>query len=118
METTDQEIEDSRLHTVEEILETLELSDVSALLEQYGPGTFGCHEALHMASIEMQDVARDLMSHPAIAANPEWFFLAHQAHDALFSLYQAIGAEHMTTDDEPDEADDARDETGDASKET
>ncbi|SEP67620.1 hypothetical protein SAMN05216548_101235 [Faunimonas pinastri] len=104
METTDQEIEGFRIVTVEGILEDLEVPDVSALQERYGPGTFGCHEALHVSSIELQSVSDNLMSHPAVALNSEWYQLAYRAHEALVELYQAIGAEHLATEDEAEEA--------------
>jgi hypothetical protein len=53
------------------------------------------HEALHMSSFLMDAVARALMEHPAIRAKPEWAALVEKAHQALFDLYQAIGAEHL-----------------------
>lgn len=63
--------------------------------EDYAPGTYGCHEALHTASVVMSLIETSLISHPAIAAKPEWKALAEQAHGALFDLYQAIGKEHL-----------------------
>ncbi len=61
----------------------------------YTPGSHGCHEALHMASFLMQAVDTELCDHPAVKQNPAWEALATRAHDALFDLYQAIGAEHI-----------------------
>lgn len=63
--------------------------------ENFKPGTFGCHEALHMASVVGDMVDTQLLSHPAIIANPEWFAKAEAAAKACYDLYQAIGAEHM-----------------------
>jgi hypothetical protein len=61
----------------------------------YSPGSFGCHEALHMAHV-IQDMTEDhLVQHPAIAGNPEWKGLADAAAEALLDLYQAIGAKHL-----------------------
>ena len=65
------------------------------LVEHYAPGTFGCHEALHMASFLDGAVNRSLLEHGAILANPEWFELAYRASSALGDLYQAIGAAHL-----------------------
>ena len=62
----------------------------------YAPGSFGCHEALHMASVAADIVDRTLLEHPAIAAMPEWKTLADKAHQALFDLYQAIGEKHLS----------------------
>lgn len=61
----------------------------------FEPGSFGCHEALHMASYLTEAVAERLMEHKAIEQNPEWFALAEKAHQALFDLYQAIGRKHL-----------------------
>ncbi|WP_375205349.1 hypothetical protein [Hyphococcus sp.] len=50
------------------------------------------HEALHMASFLMRSVDGELLEHPAIQENEEWSALAKKAHQALFDLYQSIGA--------------------------
>lgn len=57
--------------------------------------SFGRHEALHMASFLMGAIDEQLLSHAQVQANPEWKALAETAFDALFSLYQAIGADHL-----------------------
>ncbi|SDE25460.1 hypothetical protein [Rhodospira trueperi] len=77
------------------------LADMGKDLDPKGvqPGSYGCHEALHMASFLMEAVDGHLMEHPAVTLNPEWFALAAQAHDALFALYQAIGAAHLHAQD-------------------
>ena len=61
----------------------------------YRPGTFGCHEALHMASVARDFVEEHVCNHPTIGLNPEWQALADKACEALFELYQAIGKEHL-----------------------
>ena len=50
------------------------------------------HEALHMASFLMRSVDAELLEHPAIQENEDWSALVKQAHQALFDLYQFIGA--------------------------
>ncbi len=75
-----------------------ETNDTDTDPAAYVPGTFGCHEAMHMASVAMEMVDRHLCEHPAIKGNEAWFHLAGRAFDALFELYQAIGAEHMKDD--------------------
>lgn len=62
---------------------------------KFAPGTFGCHEALHMTSVLVNTVSEHLVEHPAIMLNPSWHALAEKAADALAELYQAIGQEHM-----------------------
>lgn len=70
-----------------------EIGDID--LSQYAPGTFGCHEAMHTVSI-MLDMTDDLLlQHPAILANPDFYRLAGDVHEALFALYQAIGEKHL-----------------------
>ena len=66
--------------------------------KKFAPGSFGCHEAMHTASVVMTLVEASLMDHPAISARPDWYKLASDAHRTLFDLYQAIGAEHLATD--------------------
>lgn len=62
----------------------------------YQPGSFGCHEALHMAHVCAEMVGERLCEHPAVQAKQEWVALAERAATALHDLYQAIGAEHLT----------------------
>lgn len=59
------------------------------------PGTFGCHEALHMVNYLGCAVSEEICDHPAIKANPEWAEMAKQASHILFDLYQKIGAVHL-----------------------
>lgn len=61
----------------------------------YGPGSFGCHEALHMASFFLDAFERGLYEHPAIEANQKWKAAAGQVMADLHTLYQAIGREHL-----------------------
>lgn len=61
----------------------------------YSPGSWGCHEALHMASFLTSAVSDELCEHPAVKANPEWAKLANKACDSLMTLYQKIGAKHL-----------------------
>jgi hypothetical protein len=63
--------------------------------KQYEPGSYGCHEALHMASFLANAVSEELCEHNAIKANPEWEQLATTAFEALYKLYQEIGAKHL-----------------------
>lgn len=63
--------------------------------KDFAPGTFGCHEALHMASVLARWVEEALAEHPAVKARPEWKALADRAVDALADLYQKISEEHV-----------------------
>jgi len=55
-----------------------------------------------MASFLMDAGDGSLMDHPAVTLSPEWFSLAAQAYDALFALYQAIGAAHLDAPGSPE----------------
>lgn len=61
----------------------------------FEPGSFGCHEALHIASVLAEMVDERLCEHEAVKANSDWVRLANDARTALFELYQAIGREHL-----------------------
>ncbi|HMC66357.1 MAG TPA: hypothetical protein VKI65_15575 [Gemmataceae bacterium] len=64
-------------------------------LEEFKPGTFGCHELLDRAAFFAKTVEVSLLSHPACVQNQDWYALANQAFAALWDLYQRIGAEHL-----------------------
>ena len=68
---------------------------IAELADHFAPGTPGCHEALHVASMLCDSVDRYICDHPAVLGDPEWYQLASEAQDALFNLYQAIGAKHL-----------------------
>ncbi len=68
------------------------------LRAKYGPGSLGCHEALHTARLLETMVERELLEHAAVLARPEWFALAQRAVEALAELYQDIGAAHIYPD--------------------
>ncbi|QIB32677.1 hypothetical protein [Ancylobacter pratisalsi] len=89
-----EEIEQDRIERLAAEAEDRE-STPEELIADFAPGTFGCHEALHTASIVMNLVDERLCEHPAILANPDWYRLASEAHMALYNLYQAIGARHI-----------------------
>jgi hypothetical protein len=59
------------------------------------PGSFGCHEAMHLANVFGEIVERHLAKHPAIRRNPDWATAATKAASALHDLYQAIGGQHI-----------------------
>ena len=66
--------------------------------DRFDPGTFGCHEALHMAHVLAELVETRLCEHPAIQANPGWQNKAAAAAQALQQLYQAIGEVHLSAE--------------------
>lgn len=75
-------------------------AEARRIAETYAPGTYGCHEALHMAAVARDFVEEHLLDHPAIGLNSNWKTLADQACTALFDLYQAIGKVHLSKEDQ------------------
>lgn len=91
---TPEEIERFRLERLAEQLE--ENSETAEQpTERFWPGTYGCHEALQMASVFQDSIDRHLCGHSAVLLDPEWFRLASEAHIAIYNLYQAIGERHL-----------------------
>ncbi|AVA22980.1 hypothetical protein ACXHXG_12635 [Rhizobium sp. LEGMi198b] len=80
-------------HEQQRLDDLAELGDID--LTQFAPGTFGCHEAMHTTSLMLDMTDDHLLQHPAILANPEFYRLAGDVHEALFALYQAIGEKHL-----------------------
>lgn len=66
--------------------------------ECFIPGSFGCQEALHTASMLADLVDERLCQHSAIVLNVEWQKLAIVACEALHMLYQSIGADHLSSE--------------------
>lgn len=71
------------------------MSKNNLAINQYHPGSYGCHEALHMTCFLQHAVHIELCEHLAIRRNKKWMRLADKASKALADLYQAIGAEHL-----------------------
>ena len=63
--------------------------------DRFAAGSFGCHEALHMAYVFHEMIDKHLANHPSIQNNPLWAHLASSASSHLYQLYQAIGAVHL-----------------------
>lgn len=61
----------------------------------FAPGTTGAHEALHATWMMREIVGDQVVSHPAVMANPLWFRLAARAAEVLNGLHTLIVAEHQ-----------------------
>ncbi|WP_417819612.1 hypothetical protein [Terasakiella sp.] len=86
-------LEQSLQNTIQTLASLLEEGEtVEELIEQSKPGSFACHAALHTTYLVMDLIARELLEHPSIVGNDQWFEKANTAHNALFDLYQSIGA--------------------------
>jgi hypothetical protein len=65
-------------------------------VEEYQPGSAGCHELLDRTALIADLLERHILAHPACIARSEWYLLAEQAAAALRELYQQVGAEHLS----------------------
>jgi hypothetical protein len=96
LESTDIELEDERLKQLDILAEERAMTPPE-LLTHYTSSSFGFHEAVHTTSIVLDLVDDQLLHHPAVAGNEEWFRLAARASESLFNLYQAMGAAQLAT---------------------
>ncbi|MBN8997696.1 MAG: hypothetical protein J0H94_21010 [Rhizobiales bacterium] len=89
-------IEAERLQSLAELRAAdRERGEKQPLEFRYGPESFGCHEALHVANIVVNLIDRELRAHPAILQNADWYAHVRRAQDELWALYQKIGAAHV-----------------------
>jgi len=84
-------------------LQEYESQTAPAAIEDFRPGSFGCHELLDRTSLLADQVERAILSHPACLQNREWYQLAWEASAALRELYQRIGSKHFDPSDEAPE---------------
>lgn len=89
-----EELEQHRLSELADSADDREIT-IDELRAQFSPGSFGCHEALQMALVNLDSVDRRICAHPAVLANPDRYRLASEDQTALFNLYQAIGNVHL-----------------------
>jgi hypothetical protein len=79
--------------------------DKRSLEVRFGPGSFGCHEGVHVTKLVVDLIQEQLVDHSAVLLNPHWFYCVREAQQLLYSAYNAIGGEHldapMPTGDRP-----------------
>jgi len=61
----------------------------------FEPGTFGGHELLDRTHLVLNLIDEHILDHPACVRDPAWYALANRAFEALFELYQKVGAAHL-----------------------
>lgn len=64
-------------------------------LDEFSPGTFGCHELWDRTHLIADLIEKSLLAHPACIQSQEWYQLAYEASAALQELYQRVGAGHL-----------------------
>lgn len=90
-------IEEERQQLLRQLSEDAE----AGWLEQFKPGSAGCHELLDRTNLLADLLEQHVLSHPACVQNIEWFRFASEALEKLRDLYQRIGEKHL---DAPDTA--------------
>lgn len=90
---SDEETESFRRERLEAICRDYN-STPEEIRERFQPGSHGCHEAMHTASLLMDLLDNRLAEHPTVVLVPEWHQLAATAHDAIFNLYRSISDAH------------------------
>lgn len=68
---------------------------------QFGPGSFGCHEAFHVSNMIVELMQRELLEHSAVLLDPEWYALVRDAQNSLYQAYQYAGRVHNSPNDTP-----------------
>lgn len=69
--------------------------DHRSLEARFGPGSFGCHEALHVTQVLVDMIERELLSHSAVLLNPSWYRQVREAQARLRSAYTSVAEEHL-----------------------
>jgi len=88
--------EDERLKLLKERREDwLTGSRPMKLEDRFGPGTFGCHEAVHVNSLIVRLIDNELLNHSAVLLDPEWYHLVREAQRMLYEAYRLGGNEHL-----------------------
>lgn len=86
-------MEEERLEKYRYLME--DFTNQTEIEKKYGPGSFGCHEALHVSSMLTELVIERLLDHPTIVMNKKYYDLANEASEKLNDLYNAIGEDHL-----------------------
>ena len=69
--------------------------DHRSLEARFGPGSFGCHEALHVTQVVVDMIDRELLSHSAVLLNPLWYGKVREAQALLRTAYNAVADNHL-----------------------
>jgi hypothetical protein len=69
--------------------------DRPSLEERFGPGSFGCHEAMHVTQLVVDLIERQLVQHSAVLLNPVWYPQVREAQALLYRAYSGAADEHL-----------------------
>lgn len=71
--------------------------DHRSLAVRYGPGSYGCHEALHTTQLAVDLIERELLSHSAVLLDSFWYGKVREAQALLRDAYRHVADEHLAT---------------------
>lgn len=92
----DQRYEDDRLAALKERRRTeTEGPDRRTLETRFGPGSFGCHEALHATNLVVELIEQQLTTHSAVLLDPYWYEQVREAQALLYRAYSAVAERHL-----------------------
>lgn len=69
--------------------------DHRSLAVRYGPGSFGCHEAMHVTQVVVDLIERELLSHSAVLLDSFWYGKVREAQALLRSAYTHVAEAHL-----------------------
>lgn len=65
------------------------------LAVRFGPGSFGCHEAVHMTQAVVALIQRELVEHSAVLQDADWYRQVREAQELLHGAYQRAAEKHF-----------------------
>lgn len=80
--------------------------DHRSLAVRYGPGSFGCHEAMHVTQVVVDLMERELLSHSAVLLDSFWYGKVREAQALLRSAYNHVAEAHLAAPLPADESSD------------
>lgn len=69
--------------------------DHRSLAVRYGPGSFGCHEAMHVTQVVVDLMERELLAHSAVLLDSFWYAKVREAQSLLRSAYNHVAEHHL-----------------------
>lgn len=93
---SDDQYEEDRLAALKERWRAeAEGPDHRSLQARFGPGSFGCHEAVHTTLLVVELIERQLANHSAVLLDPFWYRNVREAQAILYRAYSAAAQMHL-----------------------
>lgn len=92
----EREYEEERLAMIKERRQAEgEGPDRRTLETRFGPGSFGCHEALHTNNLVVELIEQQLLRHSAVLLDPFWYGKIREAQSLLYRAYSDMAQRHL-----------------------